>query len=450
MENQSGKIHFIAIGGSVMHQLAIALKKAGYDVSGSDDQIFDPSKSNLAKEGLLPAEEGWFPEKLTGIDMVIAGMHARDDNPELKKARELNIKIYSFPDFIYEQSKDKQRVVISGSHGKTTITSMIIHVLNYYNRDFDYVVGAEVPGFENQVRLSDAPVIVIEGDEYPSSPLDPEPKFLKYNHHIALVSGISWDHINAFPTEEEYVEQFEQFLDSTPKGGVIIYNDEDSLTSMIGGKFRLDVINIDYKTHPYTIKDGKTFLLNGKAEIPVQVFGKHNMQNLSGAKAVLNRFALTDEYFYKAIQSFQGTKNRLEPIIENENFILYKDYAHAPSKVQSTIKAVKEKFPDRKVIACLELHTFSSLNAAYLTQYKGSMEEADLAIVYFNPETVKHKKLQPISREQILSNFNREDIEVFTDANELKDSLLKKDMTNLCLLIMSSGDFGGIEFEKLF
>lgn len=444
------KIHFIAIGGSVMHNLAITLHKKGFDVSGSDDEIFEPSRSNLAQHDLLPDYQGWNPDKITAeLDAVILGMHARPDNPELKKALDLNLPIFSYPEYIYQQSMDKQRIVIAGSHGKTTITSMIIHVLKVLGKDFDYLVGAKIEGFEHMVKLSDAPVIILEGDEYYSSPLDKTPKFLKYNHHIGLISGIAWDHINVFPTFEEYVKQFDLFADATPKGGSLIYFEEDPMATVVCSKERKDVNTIDYKLPKYQIRKGITHILSNGNEYPLNVFGKHNLQNISGALTVLKRIGVTDEDFYEAINSFKGAFNRLQLIFKGDDLAIYKDFAHAPSKVEATTTALKEQYPQRELVACLELHTFSSLNKAFLTQYQDTMSSADVPLVYYNPKTVEHKKLELINKEDIFNAFSNEKLMVFDNIQELNQYLLDRNWKNKNLLMMSSGNFDGLEINDL-
>lgn len=451
MQNQKQKIHFIAIGGSVMHNLAIVLKQAGHDVSGSDDEIFEPSRSALAKNGLLPAKEGWQPEKLNqSIDIVMLGMHASKNNPELLKAQELGLKILSFPDYIYEHSRNKQRIVIAGSHGKTTITAIIIHVLNYFKRNFDYVIGARVRGIENTVKLSDAPIIVIEGDEYLASALDPTPKFLRYQHHIGLISGIAWDHANVFPSEEEYVRQFDLFADQTPKGGIIIYCEQDSMALIIGKNERPNVTEIAYKSHSHTSdNNGQFFLTDGKNKYPIKLFGSHNYQNISGAKEVLKKVGITNEQFFEAISSFQGASGRLEIVKENTVTTIYKDFAHAPSKVKATVKAVKEIYPSRELSACVELHTFSSLSKKFLPQYKDSLKNAQTPLVYFNPEKVRAKNLEPLEEADIKAAFGSSRIQVFSDARQLESFLLEQSWENKNLLMMSSGNFGGIDINQL-
>ncbi|HET9488023.1 MAG TPA: Mur ligase family protein [Chryseosolibacter sp.] len=451
MQGQKQRIHFIAIAGSVMHNLAIALKNGGHEVTGSDDEIFEPARTNLAKHGILPQKEGWHPGKITtDIDVVMLGMHAQKDNPELLKAQELGLKIYSFPDYIYDQSRDKQRVVIAGSHGKTTITAIIIHVLAACKRKFDYVIGARVKGIELTVKLSDAPVIIIEGDEYLSSALDPTPKFLRYQHHIGLISGIAWDHANVFPTEEEYVKQFDLFADQTPKGGILIYCDQDSMALIIGKKERADVTAVSYKSHPHAAdQSGKFSLIFNKEKYPVRIFGSHNFQNVNGAKEVLKRLGITNEEFYKAIGTFEGAAGRLEKLGENESVAVYKDFAHAPSKVTATVKAVKELHPARDLVACVELHTYSSLNKKFLPQYKDAMKNAQTALVYFNPEKVQAKKLQALSASDIQSAFAKKDIEVFDNAGKMEAFLLSQNWKNKNLLMMSSGNFGGINLTQL-
>lgn len=450
MQEKTQKVHFIAIGGAVMHNLAIVLKEKGYQVTGSDDEIFEPSYTRLEKAGLLPEKFGWYPEKIsTDLDAVVLGMHAKADNPELLKAQELNLKVYSYPEYIYEQSKDKQRVVVAGSHGKTTITSIILHVLNYHNREFDYLVGAQIEGFGNMVKLSDAPVIIIEGDEYLTSPLDRTPKFLKYHHHIGLVSGIEWDHINVFPTIEDYVKQFDYFADATPKAGTLIYCEEDSMATVVCNKEREDVQRIEYKEHPSKIENGTTYLVTQSGDIPVQIFGKHNMQNLSGAKEILKKIGITNKGFYKAITSFKGASNRLQLLGKAEDKAVFKDFAHAPSKLAATTRALKDQFKDRRLVACLELHTFSSLNKQFLSQYQGTFSKADIAIVYFNPKNLVLKNLENFSVADVKLAFNREDLMVFTDIIELKQYLLSLEWKSRNLLMMSSGKFDGLDLQAL-
>jgi UDP-N-acetylmuramate: L-alanyl-gamma-D-glutamyl-meso-diaminopimelate ligase len=450
-ESSSKKIHFISIGGSVMHNLAIELHRKGNAVTGSDDEIYEPSRSRLANFSILPVEMGWFPEKITAdLDAVILGMHARADNPEIKKAQELGIKVYSYPEYIFEQSEDKQRVVIAGSHGKTTITSMILHVLQANNRVFNYLVGAQIEGFDYMVKLAaEAPVIVIEGDEYFTSPLDRTPKFMHYQPHIALISGIAWDHFNVFPTWEAYVKQFELLADSLPKAGTIIYDETDDMLNVIGQKERPDVVSLPYLAHPYRVDAGQTVLLNGDTEIPVRVFGEHNMKNISGAKSVCERLGITDEQFYAAIQTFKGAAKRLELLGSNDTVKVFRDFAHAPSKVEATTLAVKEQYPDRTLVACAELHTFSSLNKTFLKQYRRKLSAADVAVVYYNPLTLEHKRLEPISEQDIRAAFKREDLHVFTKQEALIAFLETQTWKDANLLLMSSGTFGELDLKIL-
>ena len=445
------KVHFISIGGSAMHNLAIALHLKGYQVTGSDDEIFDPAKSRLEKYDLLPKSIGWHPEKIDQtLDAVILGMHARIDNPELLKAKELGIKIYSYPEYLYEQSKNKKRVVIGGSHGKTTITAMILHVLNHLGIDTDYMVGAQLEGFDVMVKLSEnAPYIIIEGDEYLTSPIDLRPKFHVYKPNIALISGIAWDHINVFPTFENYVEQFQIFADLIERNGTLVYCEEDIEVAKVAKKIRKDIQGIAYKTPEYLIEDGKTCLLKSSKKIPLRIFGQHNLVNLEGAKNVCLQLGISEDNFYDAIQSFGGASKRLELIKQNADTSIYKDFAHSPSKLKATIHAVKEQFPNRKLIACVELHTFSSLTKEFLKQYKNTMEEADIAIVYFNPHTIEHKKLSPISEIDIKETFGREDLFVFTDSKKIEIFLKNQEWKEKTLLMMSSGNFDGINFSSL-
>ena len=444
-------IHFIAIGGSAMHNLALALHHKGYIVSGSDDVIFEPSKSRLAAKGLLPEEFGWFPEKIhTNLNAVILGMHAKPDNPELLKATELGVTIYSYPEFLYEQSKDKTRVVIGGSHGKTTITSMILHVLNYHGIEVDYMVGAQLDGFDRMVHLTEEnDFMVLEGDEYLSSPIDRRPKFHLYKPNIALLSGIAWDHINVFPTFENYVEQFQIFVDSIVKGGSITYNIEDSEVVKVVDASENAIRKLPYTTPEYTVEDGQTLLETPEGPMPIEIFGRHNLSNLAGAKWICQNMGVDEDDFYEAIATFAGASKRLEKIAEGGSAIVYKDFAHSPSKVAATTNAVKEQYPNRKVIACLELHTYSSFNAEFLKEYKGALHAADEAIVFFLPESVKIKKLKEVTPEQISQAFERNDVEIYTDANAFKDFVFGHDYKDSVLLLMSSGNYGGLDLEAV-
>jgi len=443
-------IHFIAIGGSAMHNLAIALHKKGYQVTGSDDVIFEPSKSRLNDRGLLPSEFGWFPEKITNkLDVIILGMHAKADNPELIKAKELGLQIYSYPEFLYEQSKDKTRVVIGGSHGKTTITSMVLHVLNYHEMDVDYMVGAQLDGFDTMVHLtSENEFIVLEGDEYLSSPIDLRPKFHLYKPNIALLSGIAWDHINVFPTFDNYVEQFSIFTNSLVNGGIMVYNVEDELVKKVVEESENPIKKYPYKTPDYKIKNGTTFIETPDGEMPLEFFGKHNLQNMAGAKWICQHMGIGEDEFYEAISSFKGASKRLEKIAENNNTVIFKDFAHSPSKVEATTKAVKNQYADRTVLACLELHTYSSLNANFLKEYEGALESADIAAVFYSPHALEIKKLEKVTEEQIKKAFNRSDLIVYTNPKEFKDFLFNQNLKNTALLLMSSGNYGGLDFEK--
>ncbi len=445
------QIHFIAIGGSAMHNLALALHHKGYIVSGSDDVIFEPSKGRLADKGLLPEEFGWFPEKVhTNLNAVILGMHAKPDNPELLRALELGVTIYSYPEFLYEQSKDKTRVVIGGSHGKTTITSMILHVLNYHGIEVDYMVGAQLDGFDRMVHLTEEnDFIVLEGDEYLSSPVDRRPKFHLYKPNIALLSGIAWDHINVFPTFENYVEQFRIFIDGIVKGGSITYNNEDEEVKMVVEASENAIRKLPYSTPEYTVEDGQTLLETPEGPMPIEIFGRHNLSNLAGAKWICQNMGVDEDDFYEAIATFSGASKRLEKIAEGDSAVVYKDFAHSPSKVSATTQAVKEQYPNRKVIACLELHTYSSFNAEFLKEYKGALHAADEAIVFFLPESVKIKKLKEVTPAQISQAFERNDLEIYTDAIAFKDFIFGLNYKDSVLLLMSSGNYGGLDLEAL-
>lgn len=447
------RTHFIAIGGSAMHNLAIALHNKGYHVTGSDDAIFEPSKTRLEKKGLLPDEMGWFPEKITtDIESIILGMHAKADNPELLKAQELGLKIYSYPEFLYEQSKNKTRVVIGGSHGKTTITSMILHVMHYHNINVDYMVGAQLEGFETMVHLTEEnDFIVLEGDEYLSSPMDRRPKFHLYQPNIALISGIAWDHINVFPTYENYVEQFEIFIQKITNGGILVYNEDDPEVKRVAEASTNPIRRIPYSTPNYSVENGTTLLETPEGAMPIEVFGAHNLNNLAGAKWICQNMGVDEADFYEAIASFKGASKRLEKIAENKNNVAYKDFAHSPSKVAATTKAVKEQYSDRQLIACLELHTYSSLNAEFLKEYEGALDNADVAVVFYSPDAVKIKQLEEVSYEQIAKAFNREDLVIYTNPAAFKEYLyhLKFDTEKIALLLMSSGNYGGLNFDEV-
>ena len=444
-------IHFIAIGGSAMHNLAIALHNKGYQVTGSDDTIHDPSKSRLEKKGLLPKEFGWFPEKITEqLDVIILGMHAKKDNPELLQAQEMGLKIYSYPEFLYEQSKDKTRVVIGGSHGKTTITSMILHVLDYNDMEVDYMVGAQLEGFETMVHLTkENEFMVLEGDEYLSSPIDRRPKFHLYKPNIALLSGIAWDHINVFPTFEGYVNQFRIFTDSLTDGGIMVYNEEDAILKEVVESSSHSIKKYEYSTPAYQIEDGVTYIDTPDGLMPLEIFGDHNLQNLAGAKWVCQHMGIDEEDFYEAIASFKGASKRLEKIAESSETVIYKDFAHSPSKVKATTEAVKKQYAQRDVIACLELHTYSSLNAAFLAEYNGALDKADKAVVFYSPHAVKIKQLDSVSEEQISNAFQRDDLIIFTNPAEFKEFLFSQNLHQSAVVLMSSGNYGGLDFEEV-
>lgn len=442
-------IHFIAIGGAVMHNLAIALHHKGYTITGSDDEIFEPSRSRLKDLGLLPESEGWEPQRITAdLDGVILGMHARKDNPELIKARELGLKIWSFPEYIYEHSRDKRRVVIGGSHGKTTITSMIMHVLRHNGFDFDYLVGSQLEGFDTMVRVTEeAEMMIMEGDEYLTSPLDPRPKFHVYRPHIALITGIAWDHMNVFPTYEMYVDQFRKFIDCIEPDGMLFWFDGDPELKKMTEK--LTITNESYAAHPYLPNEHGTYLDTGDRPVIVPFFGKHNMQNISGALHICLELGVTTDQFYDAIVSFKGAARRQQLLAGSDGKRVYYDFAHAPSKLRATVSGFREAFPDTEIIACFELHTFSSLNKDFLPQYKNSLRDASTAIVFFNPEVLKHKQLPAIIPDDIKRCFGREDLEVIHDGAVLEERLLNIPHDRFILLMMSSGSFSGMDVRNL-
>ncbi|MCW3784997.1 UDP-N-acetylmuramate--L-alanine ligase [Plebeiibacterium sediminum] len=442
-------IHFIAIGGAAMHNLAIALHSKGYKVTGSDDEIFDPSKSRLQKHGLLPEEFGWFPDKINDqIDVIILGMHARKDNPELIRAQELNLKVYSYPEYLYEQCKDKKRVVIGGSHGKTTITSMVMHVLKTLDYKFDYMVGAQIEGFDTMVSVShDAPIAIFEGDEYLSSPIDLRPKFHWYKPHIALLTGVAWDHINVFPTWDNYVEQFKIFSDSIEKNGTLVWYLLDEELQKIAPSLRKDIKSLAYDEIESNIEEGQTTItFNGK-KYYLSIFGGHNLQNLNGARLVCAELGIDDEAFLTAISTFKGAAKRLQTLKQTVQSTIYLDFAHSPSKLKATIEAVKNQNKERTLVACMELHTFSSLNKDFLPQYKETMNKADIAFVYFNPQVVEHKKLPKITIDEVTTAFGSKNVKVFDDTELLQKELKNIEWKNKNLLLMSSGNFSGIDFN---
>ena len=444
------KTHFIAIGGSAMHNLAIALKDKGYQVTGSDDAIFEPSKSRLERKGILPAELGWFPEKLTSdIDAVILGMHAHADNPELARAKELGLKIYSYPEFLYEQSKEKTRVVIGGSHGKTTITSMILHVLNFHQKDIDYMVGAQLEGFDCMVKITnDNDFMILEGDEYLSSPIDLRSKFLLYQPNIALISGIAWDHINVFKTFDDYVEQFRKFVASITPGGVLVYNEEDAEVVKVVESAENYFRKIPYHTPDYEIVNGIVNLKTDMGEIPLSVFGKHNLLNMEGARFICSQLGIMEEEFYEAIMSFKGASKRLEKVERKDGGLLYKDFAHAPSKVKATVSAFAEQFSKTETFGFLELHTYSSLNPVFLEQYDHAMDGLDNAVVFYSEDALKIKRMEPISPELIKEKFKNQNLRVFTNAEDLHQYWETLDKSKGAFLMMSSGNFGGLDLTK--
>lgn len=434
-----------------MHNLALALHGKGYKVTGSDDEIFEPSRSRLAEKGLLPEREGWFPERLDdGIDAVILGMHARADNPELRRAGELGLNIYSFPEYLYKHALNKKRVVIGGSHGKTTITAMVLHVLKQCGHDTDFMVGARLDGFDVMVRLTDeAEVMVFEGDEYLTSALDRRPKFHVYRPHLALLSGIAWDHINVFPTWEGYVAEFDRFIQLIEPGGCLVYCREDAGVMRLAEKYEGTVRTVSYGLPKHEIRNGVTWLLNGGTGVPLKVFGRHNLMNIEGARMLCRELGIGDEQFYEAIGSFPGAANRLELLAHTGSMAVYRDFAHSPSKLKATVEAVSEQFPGRKLAACIELHTFSSLNRNFLEHYKGTLDAADIPFVYFNPHTLKLKRLPDLSEDEVKRAFGNERVRVFTDSRRLAEELLSVGWKDKNLLMMSSGNFNNMPVSAL-
>ena len=445
------RIHFIAIGGSVMHQLAIALRRKGYQVTGSDDEIFEPASANLKKEGIMPGQTGWHPENITpGIDAIILGMHAKDDNPELKKAREIGLKIFSFPEYIYQESKGKKRVAIGGSHGKTTTTAMIMHVLRHSKIDFDYLVGARLDGFDQSVQITDAPLIVCEADEYPASVIEKRSKFHFLYPHIAVITGIAWDHINVFPTFDFYLEQFKIFIDKIEKEGVLIYNETDEILKKLADDNKRDDIKyLPYHIPDHSIENGITNVMIGKDKTQLKIFGNHNLLNLQAAYHVCKELGINDDDFANAIAGFTGAAKRLEILVQNKEYNVYRDFAHAPSKVTASINAVKQQFPERKLVAVLELHTFSSLNANFMNEYAGAMDNADEAIVFYSKHALELKRMPMLEPQVVKAGFNKLHLEVITVREELEKKLKSIDTHNANFLFMSSGNYDGTDILQV-
>jgi len=439
-------VHFIAIGGSVMHQLAIALKRKGYLVTGSDDEIFEPARSNLEQEGLLPSAMGWYPDKIhKGLNAIILGMHAKGDNPELQRAEELGVTIYSFPEYIYQESREKTRVVVGGSHGKTTTTSMIMNVLKGTGKAFDYLVGARLEGFPQSVNITDAPVIVCEGDEYPASALEKRPKFHFLFPHIAILTGIAWDHINVFPTFEIYLEQFRIFIDKIEPGGALIYNMTDPVLKKLVEEHPAPVRRIPYTIPSYQIKNGITVVtLEGQVGA-LKVFGEHNLLNLQAAFLACKELGIDAAAFIRGISSFSGAAKRLELLAGNDQVNVYRDFAHAPSKVKATMEAVKRQFPGRQLIAVLELHTYSSLNEQFLTEYRGAMDQADQAVVFYSRHTLELKRLPELPKDKVVAGFGKAGLVVINEKEELLAWLTQQSYKNVNLLLMSSGNYDGLD-----
>ena len=446
------KVHFIAIGGSAMHNLAIALKLKGYEVSGSDDEIFSPAKERLEKYNILPDNVGWDEKKITkDLDAIILGMHAKEDNPELIKAKQLGLKIYSYPEFLYEMSKDKKRIVIGGSHGKTTTTAMILHAMQHCGIETDYMVGALLEGFEVMVKMTEeAEYMVLEGDEYLTSTLDKRPKFHLYKPDIAIITGIAWDHINVFPTFEIYKEQFQIFADKIEKNGTLIYCNEDENVRRIAENSRADIEKLPYVAFDYKIEKGNTYIIHKGKEYLIQVFGKHNLMNMYAAMLATEKVGISNEDFLASMQSFKGASKRLELVKKTDSVSVYKDFAHSPSKLKATIEAVKDWFPNRKIVACMELHTFSSLTSEFLQQYKGTMDKADVSMVYYNKHAIELKRLPDLNKQDVYEAFDKQGLKVYTDVKDMLTDLHKIEMKDVCILMMSSGNFDGIDLNNIF
>ncbi len=447
------RIHIIAIGGAVMHNLALELQSVGHQVTGSDDEIYDPARSRLQKAGLLPEKMGWDAHRITDdIELIILGMHAKADNPELLRSIELGLVIESFPEFVGNHAKDKRQLVVTGSHGKTTTTSIIMHYLKSQNQAMDFLVGAQLQNFDHMVGLSDAPYMIIEGDEYLSSAIDRKPKFLHYRADVLIITGIAWDHMNVFPSEAIYIDQFRQLLQRQAADSVVIFDTTDAKLVDLMNETAWPFKRIGYEGFFYHWKDGQNFVDWNTHTYPVALSGQHNMKNMQAAFLALNELALIDEVkFFQEMESFTGPAKRMDVLYDSDSLVVLRDFAHAPSKLKATITGVREKYPDAELIACYELHTYSSLNKDFLPQYAHSMDAADQAIVFFSPHTLEIKRLEALDTEAIRAGFDRTDLQVFTDRTELNDALLAmRGEKQQVYLMMSSGVFGGLPLESLW
>lgn len=446
------RIHCISHWWRVTSSLAIQLKLLGHNVTGHDDEIYEPSKSALAQHGLLPQHEWWDADSVTSdIDMIVLGMHASADNPELLRAKELGLMIKSYPEVIYEFSKNKMRVVIAGSHGKTTTTSMVMHVLKHNGISFDWVVGGIVPGFDTMVSLDDNhKIIIIEWDEYPDGKINMTAKMLLYKHNIGILNGIAWDHITTYPTFDSYLLPFQTFVDQTPTDGFLGYYQDDQEVTNIMEHTDTQAQTVWYTVHPHIIRDGITYLQTPQWEVKLSIFWAHNCINISAAKLVCNQLDLSDEQFYAAIWSFTGAGNRLQLIHQDDakHLTILRDFAHSPSKLTATINAVKTQYPDRTIIGLFELHTFASLSASFLPEYKWSFDAADIACVYYDDHTFQIKRMTPLTKEVVINGFGRSDLVVQDSANDLQAWYDNLDLTNSVVVLMSSGNFGGVEFVR--
>lgn len=441
------RIHFIAIGGAIMHNLAIDLHKNGHTISGSDDQIFEPSFSKLKKYSLMPKNLGWNADFITDeIDLIILGMHAKEDNLELKKALELGLKIQSFPEFVASQITDKKRVAIAGSHGKTSTTAMLMHILKDNNFEFDYLVGSELPGYESMVKLSNAPLIVIEADEYLSSKLDQRPKFLWYKPQLSVITGIAWDHINVFPTFELYKKAFTDFIDShQADSSIFFYQFDEELSKIIN--------NSTYKCRPYTELTAKNqgqysiVLDNNEEEYYFPFFGNHFLQNASAAIHLAMELGLNQKDIYKALESFPGSAKRLELVWANDQLFIYRDFAHSPSKVMATIKAFSRQFKDYQVFFVFEPHTFSSQQIDFIQHYNKCFEDLN-AYIFMDKKAFALKNKPMLSGPDIENAFGTNSI--LNSATELMKEIRKSSQKSkkTVWVLMSSGNMGGF-FQEI-
>ncbi len=442
----SKKVHLIAIGGSIMHNLALALDSQGFMLSGSDDQIFEPARTRLKNRGICPEKEGWFSEKInTDLSFVVLGMHAKPDNPELVKALELGVKVYSFPELVAEMYSNSTRIVVAGSHGKTTTTSMMMHVFKALGKQFDYLVGAQLEGFDVMVALDKKEYSIIEGDEYLSSCLDPRPKFMHYSPQIAIITGIAWDHYNVFPTFDSYKNAFVQLIQSMKEGSLLLWYEGDSDLAELVGEYAQHLKTIAYKESEFVIQGNKCYLISEEACYSLEVFGRHNLQNMNSVIKVCEYLNFNSIDVCTSLSTFKGAAKRMQLLQNNGDLIIYQDFAHAPSKVKATINALRETYPYHHLHCFLELHTYSSLNKNFLPQYYSTVNECDEITIYFDPKALEIKRMEALDLQFIKDSFGRQNMNVIDNPAELKVQMDIARKGRGLLVFLGSGNWAGME-----